>query len=123
LAGRESRGDREQKGSRSRSIHDFLPQVPAGAGNCTTNPVPPQSGSRRPAGRGIIRRMSAAPSPKFLDEPWPSLPLSEWKDTYATLHRYTQIIGKVSLALAPRVNHWWGVAFHVDATGLTTSSI
>jgi hypothetical protein len=67
--------------------------------------------------------MSAKPSTTFLEEPWPSLPLAEWKDTYATLHRYAQVIGKVCLALAPRVNHWWSVAFYVDATGLTTSSI
>ena len=67
--------------------------------------------------------MSARPSTTFLEEPWPSLALPEWKDTYATLHMYTQVIGKVRLALAPRVNHWWGVTFFVDATGLTTSSI
>src|ERR1700682_6511325 len=67
--------------------------------------------------------MSAKPSMTFLEEPWPSLPLAEWKDTYATLHMYTQVIGKVRLALAPRVNHWCNVVFYVDATGLTTSSI
>src|ERR1700730_6826529 len=67
--------------------------------------------------------MSARPSMTFLEEPWPSLALPEWKDTYATLHMYTQVIGKVRLALAPRVNHWWGVTLFVDATGLTTSSI
>jgi Family of unknown function (DUF5996) len=67
--------------------------------------------------------MSAKPSMTFLEEPWPSLALAEWKDTYATLHMYTQVVGKVRLALAPRVNHWWNVVFYVDATGLTTSSM
>jgi hypothetical protein len=43
-----------------------------------------------------------------LDDPWPALPLAAWKDTYATLHMYTQIVGKIRLALSPRTNHWWG---------------
>ena len=38
--------------------------------------------------------------------PWPALPLAEWKDTYATLHMWTQIVGKIRLALTPLVNHW-----------------
>jgi hypothetical protein len=54
---------------------------------------------------------------------WPPLPLAAWKDTYATLHMYAQIIGKVRLALAPPVNHWWQVPLYVDARGLTTSAI
>jgi len=54
---------------------------------------------------------------------WPALPLSEWRDTYATLHMWTQIVGKVRLALSPRVNHWWEVALYVSARGLTTSPI
>ena len=54
---------------------------------------------------------------------WPQLPLEAWKDTLATLHRYTQIIGKVRLELAPMVNHWWQVALYVTARGLTTSPI
>ncbi|HLJ23778.1 MAG TPA: DUF5996 family protein [Candidatus Acidoferrales bacterium] len=56
-------------------------------------------------------------------ESWPALPLSEWADTYATLHMWTQIVGKVRLALAPRVNHWWEVPLYVSARGLTTSPI
>ncbi len=51
---------------------------------------------------------------------WPSLPLAVWKDTYATLHMWTQIVGKVRLALTPKVNHWWNVALYVSARGLTT---
>jgi hypothetical protein len=54
---------------------------------------------------------------------WPALPLSEWKDTYATLHMWTQIVGKVRLALGPPINHFWGVAFYVTSCGLTTSAI
>ena len=59
------------------------------------------------------------------DQPhcWPSLPLDEWKDTYATLHMWTQIVGKVRLALTPLVNHWWNVPLYVSAQGLTTSQI
>lgn len=55
--------------------------------------------------------------------PWPDLPLDAWKDTYATLHMWMQIVGKVRLALSPRVNHWWEVALYVNAVGLTTSPI
>ena len=54
---------------------------------------------------------------------WPELPLAAWQDTYATLHMWTQIVGKVRLALTPRINHWWEVALYVNARGLTTSAI
>ncbi len=59
------------------------------------------------------------------DQPecWPSLPLDSWKDTCATLHMWTQIVGKVRLALTPLVNHWWNVPLYVSARGLTTSRI
>jgi hypothetical protein len=56
-------------------------------------------------------------------ESWPELPLEAWQDTYATLHMWTQIVGKVRLALSPRVNHWWEVPLYVSARGLTTSAI
>jgi len=56
-------------------------------------------------------------------ECWPSLPLDSWKDTYATLHMWTQIVGKVRLGLTPLVNHWWNVPLYVSAKGLTTSRI
>ena len=56
-------------------------------------------------------------------ELWPALPLSEWADTYATLHMWSQVVGKVRLALSPRVNHWWEVPLYVSARGLTTSPI
>jgi hypothetical protein len=51
---------------------------------------------------------------------WPALPLADWKDTYATLHLWTQVIGKVALAQAPPLNHSWGVALHVTPRGLIT---
>jgi hypothetical protein len=54
---------------------------------------------------------------------WPELPLDSWKDTYATLHMWTQIVGKTRLALAPRENHWWNVTQYVTSRGLTTSPI
>ena len=54
---------------------------------------------------------------------WPALPLSEWKDTCATLHMWTQIVGKVRLALCAPTNHWWSTALYVTARGLTTSPI
>ncbi|MFZ3343483.1 MAG: DUF5996 family protein [Terriglobales bacterium] len=59
------------------------------------------------------------------DQPqcWPPLPLDSWKDTYATLHMWTQIVGKVRLRLTPLVNHWWNVPLYVTARGLTTSRI
>jgi len=58
-----------------------------------------------------------------VDGPWPALPLAAWKDTYATLHMYTQVVGKIRLALSPRINHWWEVPLYVEARGLTTSAI
>jgi hypothetical protein len=56
-------------------------------------------------------------------ELWPELPLAAWQDTYSTLHMWTQIVGKVRLALTPKINHWWGVPLYVNALGLTTSAI
>jgi hypothetical protein len=52
---------------------------------------------------------------------WPALPLDEWLPTYATLHRWTQIVGKTRLGLAPFQNHWWHCTLYVTARGLTTS--
>lgn len=54
---------------------------------------------------------------------WPSLPLAEWQDTRDTLQLWSQIVGKVRLALAPMVNHWWQVPLYVNARGLTTSAM
>src|SRR5213082_4107271 len=54
---------------------------------------------------------------------WPQLPLSDWADTLTTLQRWTQIVGKTRLALAPMQNHWWQVALYVTPRGLTTSAM
>ena len=53
----------------------------------------------------------------------PALPLAEWRDTLATLHMWTQVVGKVRLGLTPLVNHWWNVTLYVTPRGLTTSAI
>jgi hypothetical protein len=52
-------------------------------------------------------------------EVWPELPLEAWQDTYDTLHMWTQIIGKIRLAQAPMINHWWQVTLSVTCRGLT----
>jgi hypothetical protein len=52
---------------------------------------------------------------------WPPLPLADWRDTYETLHLWTQIVGKTRLALAPMQNHWWQVVLYVTTRGLCTS--
>src|ERR1700754_2439439 len=81
--------------------------------------------------RGCSRR-SAVPSSisltgrNFMAAPheiWPALPFSKWKDTAKTLHMWTQIVGKIRLALTPWINHSWHVTLYVTARGLTTSPI
>jgi hypothetical protein len=57
------------------------------------------------------------------DPAWPELPYAAWKDTYATLHLWTQIVGKIRLAQTPWVNHSWHVVLYVSPRGLTTSPI
>ena len=54
------------------------------------------------------------------DELWPALPYEAWKDTYATLHMWTQIVGKITVALAPPINHSWAISLHLTARGLAT---
>ncbi len=56
-------------------------------------------------------------------ERWPALPYEAWRDTCQTLHMWTQIVGKVRMALSPFLNHWWHVTLYVTPRGLTTSSI
>ena len=56
-------------------------------------------------------------------ERWPQLTLDEWAPTQTTLHRWTQMVGKTRLALAPMQNHWWQVVMYVTDRGLTTSPI
>ncbi len=57
----------------------------------------------------------------LLEQTWPSLRYEQWKDTLATLHMWTQIVGKIRLTQEPPVNHWWHVTLYVTARGLTTS--
>ena len=54
---------------------------------------------------------------------WPALPLDAWQSTRDTLHMWTQVVGKVRLALSPNVNHWWDTTLYLSARGLTTSAI
>src|ERR1700730_17722218 len=53
----------------------------------------------------------------------PAMPFDSWKDTLATLHMWTQVVGKVRLKLCPLVNHWWNVPFYMNARGMTTSAM
>jgi hypothetical protein len=55
--------------------------------------------------------------------PWPELPTAAWRETYATLHLWTQIVGKIRLVRTPWLNHSWHIALYVTPRGLTTSPI
>ena len=65
--------------------------------------------------------MNAMPGSSNPDSVWPDLTLSSWEDTRDTFHMWTQVVGKIRLALEPMVNHWWQVTLYVSARGLTTS--
>ena len=67
--------------------------------------------------------MTTTPPLQTASEAWPPLPLEAWEDTRATLHRWTQIVGKTRLALSPPENHYWHVTLYVTSRGLTTSPI
>ena len=54
---------------------------------------------------------------------WPELKFAEWQDTLATLHMWTQVVGKIRLKQTPLVNHWWNVPLYISARGLTTSAM
>ena len=58
-----------------------------------------------------------------MNSSWPELRFSEWQDTLATLHMWTQVVGKIRLVQTPLVNHWWNVPLYVSARGLTTSAV
>jgi hypothetical protein len=55
--------------------------------------------------------------------PWPALRVDDWTETRDTLHMWTQVVGKVRLALAPMLNHWWQVTLYVTPRGLTTGAM
>ena len=57
------------------------------------------------------------------DARWPALPYEEWKETYQTLHMWTQVVGKVALAQSPPLNHSWGIAMHVTPRGIVTRTL
>jgi hypothetical protein len=78
-----------------------------------------------PFAKSQTGKESSSTIPDFTAKPesWPALPLDAWKDTRDTLHMWTQIVGKVRLALSPLINHWWEVPLYVSARGLTTSPI
>jgi len=57
---------------------------------------------------------------ELTSEAWPALPLEQWQPTCATLHMWTQIVGKTRLAMTPLVNHWWNVPLSLTARGLGT---
>ncbi len=99
--------------------------------------APLSAADARNRARGALCRAGSARSPAYsprrplptteqamtrADE-WPSLPFSEWRDTCGTLHMWTQVIGKIRLARAPLINHWWQVPLYVTSRGLTTSPI
>jgi hypothetical protein len=69
--------------------------------------------------KGVMQHQPSHSTP----DDWPALQLSDWADTCATLHLWTQIVGKIRLAHAPMVNHWWQVPLYVTSRGLTTSLI
>lgn len=75
----------------------------------------------RPArGGGCVRVSSHRPGN---GTEWPELEFTAWSPTRQTLHMWTQVVGKVRLAFAPRINHWWQVALYLTGRGLTTSPV
>jgi Family of unknown function (DUF5996) len=72
--------------------------------------------------------MNAPPRPEIVspaerEQFWPPLPFSEWQATAETLHMWTQVVGKIRLALTPWINHSWHVTLYLSSRGLTTSPI
>jgi hypothetical protein len=74
-------------------------------------------------GREATMTVSSASGTLAGNSAWPDLPLKAWQDTYATLHLWTQIVGKIRLACTPWLNHSWHVVLYLTAYGLTTSPI
>jgi hypothetical protein len=65
----------------------------------------------------------AVPARAHAVEAWPSLPYAAWRDTYATLHMWAQIVGKIRMGLTPPQNHWWHAPLYVSARGLTSGLV
>lgn len=55
-----------------------------------------------------------------MDIRWPGLSYEQWAETRDTLHLWTQVIGKIKLALTPFLNEWWNVALTLTCRGMTT---
>src|SRR3989475_7995777 len=68
----------------------------------------------------VIRMMPSRTTEAVASETWPALPLEGWRDTYATLHMWTQVVGKLALELSPLTNHYWNTALQVTPRGLAT---
>jgi hypothetical protein len=71
----------------------------------------------------LVMPQSSTPETSEVHPEWPALPLDGWRDTYATLHMWMQIAGKICLALTPLTNHFWNIAFHMTSRGLTTPAM
>jgi Family of unknown function (DUF5996) len=67
--------------------------------------------------------MAAHPSAGDHGTMWPALPLADWEPTYLTVHRWTQVLGKIRMALTPPANHWWHATLYVGERGLITGPI
>jgi len=78
-----------------------------------------QPASGRNGGPQAAAKLKAAASESL----WPALPYAEWKDTLNAIHMWTQIVGKIRLALTPLVNHWWSSSLQVTPWGLTTGTV
>lgn len=70
-----------------------------------------------------MRNLRVGAGVRHMTEAWPDIPLDRWRDTCATLHMWTQIVGKYRMARAPWVNHSWHATLYVTSRGLTTSPI
>src|SRR5436305_1070346 len=84
---------------------------------------PPRVGGRVPTGSGqpgAPMSQAASPGADWRGQ-WPALPLEEWTPTRETLHMWLQIVGKIRLAKAPMVNHWWQIPLYLTPRGLTTT--
>src|ERR1700682_1723081 len=81
--------------------------------------------SRRCSTTRLLSRQAAnrVTTKTVMTNPWPALPFEAWKDTCATLHMWTQIVGKIRLGQTPWGNHSWDVPLYLTARGLTTSPI
>src|SRR5262249_1665807 len=79
------------------------------------------AGARRP--RPPERRLRTRKVPDVPDTSWPALPYDAWKDTYATLHMWMPVVGKIALGLVPPLNPSWGIAFQITPRGIATRTL